>query len=43
MEVKERIRKELDSAPVVLFMKGTPDFHSAGFPRRRRARCASLG
>lgn len=26
-----RIREELDSAPVVLFMKGTPEFPQCGF------------
>ena len=31
MDVSERIRKELSSAPVVLFMKGTPDFPQCGF------------
>ncbi|MGH8252158.1 MAG: Grx4 family monothiol glutaredoxin [Steroidobacteraceae bacterium] len=27
----QRIREQLDSAPVVLFMKGTPDFPQCGF------------
>jgi monothiol glutaredoxin len=27
----ERIRAQLDAAPVVLFMKGTPDFPQCGF------------
>jgi monothiol glutaredoxin len=31
MDVSERIRKELGTAPVVLFMKGTPEFPQCGF------------
>jgi monothiol glutaredoxin len=31
MDVNDRIRKELTSAPVVLFMKGNPDFPQCGF------------
>ena len=31
MDVNERIRHELGRAPVVLFMKGTPDFPQCGF------------
>jgi monothiol glutaredoxin len=31
MDVQDRIRRELASAPVVLFMKGTPDFPQCGF------------
>jgi monothiol glutaredoxin len=31
MEVVEKIKAELNSAPVVLFMKGTPDFPQCGF------------
>ena len=31
MDVAERIKAQLDSAPVVLFMKGTPDFPQCGF------------
>jgi monothiol glutaredoxin len=31
MDIKERIQSELSSAPVVLFMKGTPDFPQCGF------------
>jgi monothiol glutaredoxin len=32
-----RIREELDSAPVVLFMKGTPDFPQCGFSAQTAA------
>ena len=31
MEVVERIKQHLGTAPVVLFMKGTPDFPQCGF------------
>jgi monothiol glutaredoxin len=31
MSVEERIKTHLASAPVVLFMKGTPDFPQCGF------------
>lgn len=31
MDVTERIKAELTSSPVVLFMKGTPDFPQCGF------------
>ena len=31
MDVIERIKTELASSPVVLFMKGTPDFPQCGF------------
>ncbi len=31
MEVRERIQNHLTTQPVVLFMKGTPDFPQCGF------------
>jgi monothiol glutaredoxin len=31
MNVNERIKKQLDSYPVLLYMKGTPDFPQCGF------------
>src|SRR6202008_2577789 len=31
MDVVEKIKAELNAAPVVLFMKGTPDFPQCGF------------
>ena len=31
MEVIERIKEQLSSHPVVLYMKGTPDFPQCGF------------
>ena len=31
MDVNERIKKQLESFPVLLYMKGTPDFPQCGF------------
>ena len=31
MDVIERIKSQLSSSPVVLYMKGTPDFPQCGF------------
>ncbi|HSF48276.1 MAG TPA: Grx4 family monothiol glutaredoxin [Burkholderiales bacterium] len=31
MDVQERIRQQVESHPVVLYMKGTPDFPQCGF------------
>jgi monothiol glutaredoxin len=31
MSINERIEKLLNSSPVILFMKGTPDFPQCGF------------
>ena len=31
MDVNERIKGQLDSSPVLLYMKGTPDFPQCGF------------
>jgi monothiol glutaredoxin len=43
MDVNERIRKELATAPVVLFMKGTPDFPQCGFSAQTAAALHKLG
>ena len=43
MDVSERIRKELNSAPVVLFMKGTPDFPQCGFSAQTAGALRKLG
>ena len=43
MEVKDRIAKELNSAPVVLFMKGTPDFPQCGFSAQTVSALRHLG
>jgi monothiol glutaredoxin len=38
----ERIRDHLQSAPVVLFMKGTPDFPQCGFSAQTAAALKAL-
>lgn len=43
MDVNERIRKELSSSPVVLFMKGTPDFPQCGFSAQTAGALRQLG
>ena len=40
--MKDRIREQLDSAPVVLFMKGTPDFPQCGFSAQTAAALAAV-
>ncbi|HEX4051735.1 MAG TPA: Grx4 family monothiol glutaredoxin [Steroidobacteraceae bacterium] len=42
-EVGDRIRKALASSPVVLFMKGTPDFPQCGFSAQTVAALQHLG
>ncbi len=34
MEAIERIKKQIESNPIVLYMKGTPDFPQCGFSGR---------
>ena len=34
MEVTERIKRTVEENPIVLFMKGTPDFPQCGFSMR---------
>jgi monothiol glutaredoxin len=34
MDVNERIKKQLETYPVLLYMKGTPDFPQCGFSAR---------
>ena len=31
MDVNERIKEQLESNPIILYMKGTPDFPQCGF------------
>lgn len=31
MDIMDRIKEQIDSAPIVLFMKGTPQFPQCGF------------
>ncbi len=43
MDVLERIKTELGSSPVVLFMKGTPDFPQCGFSAQTVAALRACG
>jgi monothiol glutaredoxin len=43
MDVNDRIRKELNAAPVVLFMKGNPDFPQCGFSAQTVSALRHLG
>jgi len=43
MDVVERIKQELSSGPVVLFMKGTPDFPQCGFSAQTVAALRACG
>jgi monothiol glutaredoxin len=43
MDVNDRIRQELAAAPVVLFMKGTPEFPQCGFSAQTVAALRHLG
>jgi monothiol glutaredoxin len=43
MDVVERIKNEIESKPVVLFMKGTPDFPQCGFSARTSQVLKTLG
>ena len=42
-DVVEKIKAELGSSPVVLFMKGTPDFPQCGFSAQTVAALRALG
>jgi monothiol glutaredoxin len=43
MDVVQKIKSELDAAPVVLFMKGTPDFPQCGFSAQTVAALRAIG
>jgi len=43
MDTQERIREQIASKPVVLFMKGTPDFPQCGFSSRAVQILAACG
>jgi monothiol glutaredoxin len=43
MDVMERIKKQVDSAPIVIYMKGTPQFPQCGFSARAAQTLASTG
>jgi monothiol glutaredoxin len=43
MEVNERIQQQLGSHPVLLYMKGTPDFPQCGFSAQTVAALRAVG
>ncbi len=43
MDVEDRIKAQLASGPVVLFMKGTPDFPQCGFSAQAVAALRACG
>ncbi|SMN10569.1 Glutaredoxin-related protein [uncultured Candidatus Thioglobus sp.] len=43
MDVLERIQKQVDSAAIVLYMKGTPQFPQCGFSATAAQTLASTG
>ena len=43
MDVMQRIKSELEADPVVLFMKGTPDFPQCGFSAQTVAALRACG
>ncbi len=43
MDVLERIRQQVESNPVVIYMKGTPQFPMCGFSSRAANAMASTG
>lgn len=42
IDMTRRIKEQLESAPVVLFMKGTPDFPQCGFSAQTAAALRAL-
>ena len=43
MDTMTRIQKQVDSAPIVLYMKGTPQFPQCGFSAKAAQTLASTG
>ncbi len=43
MDVNERIAKQLETYPVLLYMKGTPDFPQCGFSAQTVAALREVG
>ena len=43
METNEKIKQQIESAPVVLFMKGNPDFPQCGFSAQTVAALRACG
>ena len=39
MDVLERIKEQVENNPIIIYMKGTPQFPQCGFRRARRLRC----
>ena len=43
MDINDRIKEQLDSSPVLLYMKGTPDFPQCGFSGQTVAALNAVG
>ena len=43
MDVNERIKEQLDSNPVMVYIKGTPDFPQCGFSSQTVAALKAIG
>ena len=43
MDVLDRIQQQVDSYPIVLYMKGTPQFPSCGFSQRTSQALSATG
>ena len=43
MDINDRIKQEIEAGPVVLFMKGTPDFPQCGFSAQTVAALRACG
>lgn len=43
MDVNDRIKKQLETYPILLYMKGTPDFPQCGFSAQTVAALRELG
>lgn len=43
MSVQERIKRQIEENPVLLYMKGTPDFPQCGFSARAAAALKACG
>ena len=43
MDINERIKKQLENHPVLLYMKGTPDFPQCGFSAQTVAALKAVG
>ncbi|HLU62268.1 MAG TPA: Grx4 family monothiol glutaredoxin [Gammaproteobacteria bacterium] len=43
MDIQERIRKQLEENPVIIYMKGSPDFPQCGFSARATAALKACG